>query len=418
MLEGFDIVVGLLLGLGLGALCAQRLLAERARAPLAAAEVRLEEQRRSLAEQRQLLQEDRGQLEHAFKALSADALKRTNEEFLKLAEAKLKQADGDAGKRQEAFEGLVKPLGEKLQLYDQQLRALEEARAKEHASLGHSLQQLAAQQQALQKETGTLANALRNPQVRGRWGELALQRAVELAGMTEHCDFVAQAAADGEDGALRPDLVVNLPSERCVVIDAKAPVGAYLDYLAAASEEARQAALDRYVRAVRAHMRQLAGKAYQDRFATAPEFVVMFIPGEAFFSAALEADPSLLEDAVQERVILATPTTLIALLRAVATGWRQASMAANAQRISELGRDLHDRLLKLTEHVGNVGDRLGKTVKAYNDLVGSYESRVLASARRFQELGAAGEEELGGVEPVVLAPRAVHAPRPEDVVGR
>lgn len=405
----------LLLGLAVGAGAAWTLAGSRLRAvhgaEMARAEVRVEEMRRSLDEQRALLQHDEQRLTDQFKALSGDALKQSTEQFLKLAKATLdttlKQADGDLGKRQEAITGLVKPLQDQLAKYEVQVQELEQKRAKAYGSLEENLRRLAEAQGLLQKETGTLANALRNPQVRGRWGELALQRVVELAGMTEHCDFAAQVTVHGDNGAQRPDMVVRLPGGGSVAVDAKAPLSAYLDALAATTEEARKKAMVQYVKQMRSHIRGLAAKAYWEQVQPAPEFAVMFIPGEAFLSAALEEEPHLLEEAAECGVIPATPTTLIVLLRTVALGWRHEAMGQNAEEVRRLGRELHERLVVLTEHLAGLGRSLGKSVDCYNKAVGSYESRVLTSARRFQELGAANGQELPEVEPITIAARPV-----------
>lgn len=396
----------LVLGLAVGAAAAWAAAVARTRAGLDAAQ-RVNEAR--LEEQRRLLQEERERVEVTYKALSGDALRAANEQFLQLAtqtlDARVKEQDGDLGKREEAIQGLVKPLGDALAKYELQVQALEEKRQKAYGSLDEQLRKLGEAQAMLQKETGTLANALRNPQVRGKWGEIHLKRTVELAGMVEHCDFIVQATFEGEQGRLRPDLVVKLPGDRAVVVDAKAPLSGYLDAIAAATPEERQRALAHFARQMRAHVKALSEKAYWEQFDGAPDFVVMFVPQEAFLGAALEADPRLFEEAFASKVVLAGPSTLFTLLKTVATGWRQEKVAENAEEVSALGRELYARLATLTEHFAGIGRGLSKTVDSYNKAIGSYETRVLSQARRFEEYGAAGPAELGELEPVVVAPR-------------
>jgi DNA recombination protein RmuC len=260
-------------------------------------------------------------------------------------------------------------------------------------------------QSALRSETANLVKALRTPTVRGRWGEIQLNRVVEIAGMVEHCDFLEQHSYEGPEGRLRPDLRVLLPGGKNVIVDAKAPLQAYLDSLEAPADEIRVARLKDHARQVREHMARLAAKSYWDYLKPSPEFVVLFLPGETFFSAALEQDPSLIEQGVKQHVILATPTTLIALLRAVAYGWRQELLAENAARISELGRELYDRLVTTTASISGLGVALKNCVEKYNRAVGSLESRVLPSARRFKELGVTAKTELSALEPVGTIPR-------------
>ena len=367
------------------------------------AAARLDETRRSLEEQRALLDEARDKLAETFKALSSDALKDSNESFLSLAEERL-------GRRQKEIDATVKPLEEALKHYQEQIGALERAREGAYASLKTEVETLARFSERLQGETGNLVNALRAPQVRGRWGEITLHRVVELAGMTEHCDYAEQVTVEGEDGRLRPDMIVHLPGGRDLVVDAKVPLTAYLDALNAATDDERGERLRHHAEQVRQHMTQLAGKAYWEQFDTAPEFVVMFIPGESFVGAAAQADPSLIEDGMAKRVIVATPTTLIALLRAIAFGWRQEQIAVNAKEISALGADLYNRLRTLADYFETMGSALGRAVDAYNKFVGSMEARVLPAARRFRELGATSGEEIGRVPALETLPRQPDAP--------
>lgn len=349
---------------------------------------------------------DQQRLTDAFKALSGDALRTNSEAFLQLAREALgavaAEARGDLDRRQDAIGGLIRPLADTLARYEAALRELERAREQAYGGLDRELRSLA-------RETGNLVTALRTPQVRGRWGEMTLQRVVELAGMSDHCDYAEQATLATEEGRRRPDMIVHLPAGRQIVVDAKVPLIAYLDAMDAGTEADRRAALERHAAQLRAHMNQLAGKAYWADLGVTPELVVMFIPGESFFAAAVDADRALIEDGMARGVVLATPTTLIALLRAVAYGWRQERIAASATAISELGRQLYDRLRLLAAHFDDLGDKIGKAVDAYNKVIGSMESRVLPAARRFKELGAGTGEDIARLEPVDRAPRPLDA---------
>lgn len=380
----------------------------------AKAETQLSETVKRLQEEKQLLEEAKVRLTDTFKALAGDTLQGSTTAFLKLAretfEKILADARGDLGKRQEAIQGLVKPISESLKQFDEHVRSLEKHRQEAYAGLSEQLKAVSSTQQQLQSETVNLVAALRKPQVRGRWGEMTLKRVVELAGMVEHCDFEEQVSAESDDGRQRPDLIVRLPAGREIVVDAKVPLEAYLDALAAGSEEVRVEALSRHASQLRRHMTALADKRYWDQFPSAPEFVVMFIPGESFFGAAVDADTSLIEDGLKRHVVLATPTTLIALLRAVAYGWRQEQVARNAQEISELGRQLYERVKVFADHLADVGRNLERANGAYNKAVGSMETRVLPSARRFRELGAAGGDELEALPSVETSPRSLSAP--------
>jgi DNA recombination protein RmuC len=371
----------------------------------------LEAERRANDEKVELVTRASDELRNAFKAMAADALKSNNSSFLLIAQETLKrfqsEAQGDLAARQQAVADLVAPVRESLSKVDEKIQQMEVARGDAYGELRAQVQSLITTQKELQSETGNLVRALRTPNVRGRWGEIQLRRVVEIAGMLSYCDFAEQESVTTETGRLRPDLVVKLPGGKVVVVDAKTPLQAFLDAFETSDEEARRACLANHARQVRDHMNTLSGKKYWEQFEATPEFVVMFLPGETFFSAALEQDSGLIEHGVLSRVIPASPTTLIALLKAVAYGWNQEKLARNAQQISALGKELHERLRLLASHITSVGTGLDRAVESYNKAVGSLESRVLVSARKFSELGAAVAEDIPELAPIETTARAL-----------
>ncbi len=362
-----------------------------------------------------VLQRSQEDLTHRFKAISSDALRSNNQAFLDLAKTTLERyqegAKSDLDKRQHSIDAVVKPVKESLEKFDQKIAELERSRVGAYERLTQQVDSLQQAQALLKTEASNLVRALGTPRVRGRWGEIQLKRVVEMAGMLDHCDFHEQASVSTEQGALRPDLIVKLPAGKNIVVDAKAPLAAYLEAIEVDGDSARREKLQTHARQIRDHLTALSRKSYWAQFEPAPEFVVLFLPGENFFSAALEIDPALIEEGVTQRVILATPTTLISLLKAVAYGWRQESLAKNAEQISQLGRDLYKRVCDMAGHFQAVGGKLDQAVASYNKAVGSLETRVLVSARRFKDLEASSgaDANVPLLEPVETVTREVQA---------
>ena len=380
-----------------------------------ALEATLAAERQSSKENLQRFSEARVELENSFKALANSALQTNNANFLELARSTLEkyqsEAKGELEKREKAVETLVKPIADSLKQVDEQVRELEKARSEAYGTLTAQVSSLLDTQKVLQTETGNLVKALREPQARGRWGELQLRRVLELAGMLEYCDFKEQETITGDDRRYRPDVIVDLPGGKQIVVDAKAPLTAYLSALEAPDDPTRNARLADHARQIRHHIDTLAGKAYWAQLPATPEFVVLFLPGEVFFRAALDADPELIEYGINQKVMVASPTTLIALLKAVAYGWNQKNLAESARQISVAGRQLYERLCTMTGYVEDMGKKLSGAVKAYNEMLGSMERRVFPLARKFPDHDRSLLPDwLPEIEQIEKTPRELEAP--------
>jgi len=359
----------------------------------------------------ELLAQTQSQLANTFNQLSNEALNRNNNSFLKLAEENLKrfqsEAKADLSGREKAIEQLIKPINEALQQTSKQIHEIEKERKESYGSLRTTIDQMTKSQQQLQLETQNLVQALRRPEVRGQWGEMTLRRLAELSGMVAHCDFFEQTHTTTENGSIRPDMIVKLPEQRDIIVDAKTPLDAYLSAIQAKDDKDRQHELKRHAQIIRSRVRELSRKNYWAEYSNSPEFVVLFIPGEQFLAAALEVDPALLEDSMSQNIILATPTNFIALLRAVSYGWKQLALADNAEKIRELGETLYKRLSTFGGHLSKLGSSLGSTVNHFNSAVGSLERQVIPGARKFTEMGISSKSEISDLPPIEQQPRQV-----------
>jgi len=403
-------LAGLLVGALLAALLAAIRIA-RLNTRLAVAEKDLKAQEALEAERVAAIEQAEKSLSAAFAELARQSLQSNSEVFLSLAKQHLGQheekARGDMEARQKAIESLVAPVRDALQKTEKQIAEIEKDRREAYGSIRQHLVAMSTTQAALQTETRNLVNALRRPEVRGQWGELTLRRLAELAGMVEYCDFYEQENTQTAEGRLRPDMIIRMPNGRELIVDVKTPLDAYLTAVEAVEDAARQVALKRHADNVRNRVRELALKSYWSQFEKSPEFVILFIPGDQFLAAALEQQPGLLEDALHQKVILATPTSLVALLKAVAYGWRQVAMEENAKKIQALGEELHQRLAAFAGHLAKLGRQLGSSVDAYNSAVGSLERNVLPGARKFRDMGVSGRKDIEQLEPVGAAVRKI-----------
>ena len=359
----------------------------------------------------ELLSQTREQLANTFNQLSNEALTRNNTSFLRLAEENLKrfqsEAKADLGSKEKAIEQMLKPINEALQQTSKQIQEIEKDRKEAYGSLNTTITQMNLSQQQLQQETQNLVQALRRPEVRGQWGEMTLKRLAELSGMVAHCDFYEQTHTTTETGSIRPDMIVRLPEKREIIVDAKTPLDAYLSAIQAKDDMTRKLELKRHAQIIRGRIKELSRKNYWAEYSQSPEFVVLFIPGEQFLSAALEVDPALLEDSMSQNIILATPTNFIALLRAVSYGWKQQALAENAEIIRELGETLYKRLSTFGNHLSKLGNSLGSSVNHFNSAVGSLERQVLPGARKFTEMGISSKNEITELPPIEQMPRHI-----------
>lgn len=419
LLIGAALGLGLLLGWLLGGLTARAAAHRREQQlsnELAVAQAQIKTQEQLQAERDAALQLSMARMTAEFDSMAGNSLRANSETFLQLAREHLGQhhqiANAALSEREKAIETMVAPIKEALNKTELQISRIEKERAETFGALRSSIEGVALGQLALQKETRNLVTALRRPEVRGQWGELTLKRLAELAGMVEHCDFNEQVHTNTDEGALRPDMIVNMPDGRTLVVDVKTPLDAYLEAVEADSDDARNIALQRHANMVTERVRQLSAKSYWAQFANSPDFVILFIPGDQFLSAALAINPNLLEDAIRQDVIIATPSSLVALLKAVAYGWRQTALAQNAQTIRDLGADLYKRLNVFTSHLSKLSRNLNGSVEAFNAAMGSLERQVLPGARKFTELGIRPDKELDSIDPIEALARTPQAIAP------
>lgn len=374
----------------------------------AIAETKLEEAAKHVEEQKQLLDKAEEKFATVLKALAGDALKSNNKSFIELANENigkiLNEAKGEFSKKEESIKNIVKPLEEALKRYETQINELERNRSNAFGILENQIKNMVQTEQILQKETSNLVMALKRPEVKGRWGEITLKRVVELAGMIEHCDYIEQMNVTTEEGRQRPDMIIHLPADREIVVDSKVSLNAYMEALSCTVEEKRIDCIKKHASQIKKYMKDLGSKTYWEQFPKAPEFVVMFIPGESFLSSALEQEPELIEEGIANKVIISTPTTLIALLRAIAFGWRQELITKNALEIANLGKELYDRFDPFIEHINVMGGALSKSVVSFNRMVMSLERRVLVSVKKFKELGASSSAELSEIQHIEQIP--------------
>ena len=410
---GPALAAGLLLG-GLIVWLVFRARQQRQQETVAALGDRIKDQEALQVERNSAFEAATSRLATAFSDLANKSLKSNSENFLRLAEQNLgaqqERAKRELGDREQAVENLVKPIRDALQQSQAQIAALEKSRSEAYGGIKSQLETMQINQKSLTQETHNLVNALRRPEVRGRWGEITLRRLVELAGMVEHCDFQEQVHTTSDEKTIRPDMIVRMPDQRELVVDVKTPLDAYLEAIEATDDAQHKLALERHTRNVRDHIRKLASKTYWEQFSKSPEFVILFIPGDQFLSAALNEDPDLIEYALSQQIILATPTSFVALLKAVAYGWRQLALADNAEEIRRLAEDLYGRLTTFASHMNKVGKQLASSVENYNRAVGSLERKVLPGARKFVELGIRPKKEIEQVEPLESLPRTMVEP--------
>jgi DNA recombination protein RmuC len=410
---GPALAAGLLLG-GLIVWLVFRARQQRQQETVAALGDRIKDQEALQVERDSAFEAATSRLATSFSDLANRSLKSNSENFLRLAEQNLgahqERAKRELGDREQAVENLVKPIRDALQQSQTQIAALEKSRSEAYGGIKSQLETMQINQKSLTQETQNLVNALRRPEVRGRWGEITLRRLVELAGMVEHCDFQEQVHTTSDEKTIRPDMIVRMPDQRELVVDVKTPLDAYLEAIEATDDAQHKLALERHTRNVRDHIRKLASKTYWEQFSKSPEFVILFIPGDQFLSAALNEDPDLIEYALSQQIILATPTSFVALLKAVAYGWRQLALADNAEEIRRLAEDLYGRLTAFAGHMNKVGKQLASSVENYNRAVGSLERKVLPGARKFVELGIRPKKEIEQIEPLESLPRTMVEP--------